>query len=100
MAAQVVEGHWHGPMMPCELLDPWRTGRSVHVPYGGAAASIGLGHTRFRMRGLTRTGPRLPCATPKPATTPWEADRKSVDQGKSVSDRVEIGGRRIHKKKK
>src|SRR3546814_18408591 len=41
--------------------------------------------------------PRQPA---RPSTAPAEKDRKSVVQGKSVSVRVDLGGRRIIKKKR
>src|SRR3546814_19360312 len=37
---------------------------------------------------------------PQAASSPFAADRKSVVEGKSVSVRVDLGGRRIIKKKK
>src|SRR3546814_12823339 len=47
------------------------------------------GHTRIEARAEQRHDPRIP-----------EADRKSAVEGKSVSVRVELGGRRRIKKKK
>src|SRR3546814_11153462 len=43
--------------------------------------------------------PISPSASGMPATTPPAEDRKSVVEGKSVSVRVDLGGRRIIKKK-
>src|SRR3546814_16711847 len=52
----------------------------------------------------TAAGPRRPRRQPgaSPATVPRplpHADRKSVVEGKSVSERLDLGGRRIIKKK-
>src|SRR3546814_11060622 len=62
------------------------------------------GHPRCLPRGAIRL-PRARPETPIPRTgpgAPWQSakDRKSVGEGKSVSVRVDLGGRRIIKKKK
>src|SRR3546814_11345856 len=50
---------------------------------------------------LNRKAPaRASAAAPaRPATPPYRVDRKSVVEGKRVSGRVDVGGRRIIKKK-
>src|SRR3546814_16977373 len=63
-----------------------------------------VGDFRSDPRGLILfTGPHAyvpPSLLSKPAWAPTWKDRKSVGLGKSVSVRVDLGGRRIIKKKK
>src|SRR3546814_12868981 len=63
-----------------------------------ASAVTMLGWGLFHLRG-SGTGP-LPHPTSQRQYTEMGGDRKSVAEGKSVSVRVELGGRRIIKKKK
>src|SRR3546814_12939697 len=59
--------------------------------YSGEAAPF-RGDVAIRGDRITYVGPKAPGTAERTA-------RKSVEQGKSVSVRVELGGRRIRKKK-
>src|SRR3546814_18521149 len=70
----------------------------------GADRLLGQGFLRFDMRDPTKLVARKPGEVVRhdvaPAASPGPiADRKSVVTGKSVSVRVDLGGRRIIKKK-
>src|SRR3546814_15043543 len=77
----------------------------LHAPVGAAsAAPTGIASATADARHRWITAWRAPrplrrSSAPRPAVAQREPDRKSVVEGKSVSVRVDLGGRRIIKKK-
>src|SRR3546814_11855759 len=81
-------------------------GEQAGAGLGGAGAGLPAPAHAARQPGLRRAGVRLRAAVKEPTTrksgrtTTMRKDRKSVGAGKSESVSVELGGRRIIKKKK
>src|SRR3546814_17653674 len=73
---------------PERLAEPGRTGAQVAQALGGGPPRPHLVHPGDRLAGSQEHG------------DPLTLDRKSVVEGKRVSVRVDLGGRRIIKKKK
>src|SRR3546814_11135968 len=76
-------------------------GTSIYEPY--ALQSLRIEGASAHPTPLVQSAAMASVAPPKPSYRPHlpsHLDRKSVVSGKSVSDRVDLGGLRINKKKK
>src|SRR3546814_12315485 len=102
-AYEVRISDWSSDVCSSDLLDPG-------TEYKELRALFPMYITPFQVAALARSGiesvsdldGKVVGTGPQGGTggTYWERDRKSVVAGKSVSVRVDLGGRRISKKKK